>query len=165
MPERSTDSTGVLFVCLGNICRSPLAEGIFVHLARERGVLDRFQIDSCGTGAWHAGERADPRSIAVAAKHGIELPSIARKFEARTDPQHFDWLIPMDRQNHRDLLEAGVPESKLKLMLDFHPDPPTREVPDPYYGGPDGFDKVYEMLTVACEAVLDQLDVGSSSDV
>ena len=77
MPD-AKDQTGVLFVCLGNICRSPLAEGIFIHLARERGVLDRFRVDSCGTGGWHAGERADPRSIAVAAKYGIELPSIAR---------------------------------------------------------------------------------------
>jgi protein-tyrosine phosphatase len=157
MPE-STDQTGVLFVCLGNICRSPLAEGIFIHLARERGVLDRFRVDSCGTGGWHAGERADPRSIAVAAKHGIELPSIARKFDPRRDPIKFDWLIPMDRQNHRDLLDHGVPGEKLRLMLDYHPELKSGEVPDPYYGGPDGFDKVYEMLRVSCDAMLDELN-------
>lgn len=156
-PDSHKDQTGVLFVCLGNICRSPLAEGIFIHLARERGVLDRFNIDSCGTGGWHAGERADPRSIAVAGKHGIELPSRARKFDPRTDIEAFDWLIPMDNQNRRDLLEAGTPESKLRLMLDYHPSPPTREVPDPYYGGPDGFDKVYDMLRVSCEAMLESL--------
>ncbi|MEM9374326.1 MAG: low molecular weight protein-tyrosine-phosphatase [Planctomycetota bacterium] len=157
MTDHSDRPTGVLFVCLGNICRSPLAEGIFIHMARQRGVLDRFNIDSCGTGGWHAGEPADPRSIAVAARHGIELPSRARKFDPRADIDGFDWLIPMDRQNHRDLLDRGVPESKLKLMLDFHPEPPTREVPDPYYGGPDGFDKVYDMLTVSCDAMLDRL--------
>ncbi len=156
MPE-STDQTGVLFVCLGNICRSPLAEGIFIHLARERGVLDRFRVDSCGTGGWHAGERADPRSIAVAAKHGIELPSIARKFDPRRDPINFDWLIPMDRQNHRDLLDHGVPGEKLRLMLDYHPELKSGEVPDPYYGGPDGFDKVYEMLRVSCERMIEEL--------
>lgn len=156
MPD-ADGQTGVLFVCLGNICRSPLAEGIFIHLAQERGVLDRFRVDSCGTGGWHAGERADPRSIAVAAKHGIELPSIARKFDPRRDPADFDWLIPMDRQNQRDLRELGVPGEKLPLMLDFHPSPPAREVPDPYYGGPDGFDKVYEMLRGACEGMLDEL--------
>ncbi len=156
MPE-STDQTGVLFVCLGNICRSPLAEGIFIHLARERGVLDRFRVDSCGTGGWHAGERADPRSIAVAAKHGIELPSIARKFDPRRDPIEFDWLIPMDRQNHRDLLDHGVPGEKLRLMLEYHPELKSGEVPDPYYGGPDGFDKVYEMLRVSCERMIEEL--------
>lgn len=160
MPDRpSIAPTGVLFVCLGNICRSPLAEGIFIHLARERGVLDRFRVDSCGTGGWHAGNRADPRSIAVAAKHGIELASIARKFDPRRDPVDFRWLIPMDRQNHRDLLDAGVPSDRLRLMLDFHPNPPTREVPDPYYGGADGFDKVYDMLRVSCEAMLDEFSV------
>lgn len=156
MPE-STDQTGVLFVCLGNICRSLLAEGIFIHLARERGVLDRFRVDSCGTGGWHAGERADPRSIAVAAKHGIELSSIARKFDPRRDPIEFDWLIPMDRQNHRDLLDHCVPSEKLRLMLDYHPELKSGEVPDPYYGGPDGFDKVYEMLRVSCDAMIDEL--------
>ncbi len=159
MPDQTNRSepTGVLFVCLGNICRSPLAEGIFIHLARERGVLGRFSIDSCGTGGWHAGEPADPRSIAVAAKHGIELPSRARKFDPAADIDGFDWLIPMDRQNHRDLRDHGVPERKLKLILDFHPQPPTREVPDPYYGGPDGFDKVYQMLVRSCEGLLDSL--------
>jgi protein-tyrosine phosphatase len=156
MPEPS-GQVGVLFVCLGNICRSPLAEGIFIHLARERGVLERFRVDSCGTGGWHAGERADPRSIAVAAKHGIELPSIARRFDPRRDPVDFRWLIPMDEQNHRDLLGHGVSAEKLCLMLDFHPSPPMREVPDPYYGGADGFDKVYEMLRGACEGMLDKL--------
>lgn len=151
------DTTGVLFVCLGNICRSPLAEGVFIHLARRRGVLDRFRIDSCGTGGWHCGEGADPRSIAVAAKHGIELPSIARQFDPRRDPADFDWIIAMDRQNRRNLLKAGAPEPKVRLMMSFHPDPPTDEVPDPYYGGPDGFDKVFEMVRVACEGMLREL--------
>jgi protein-tyrosine phosphatase len=149
--------TGVLFVCLGNICRSPLAEGIFIHLARQRGVLERFRIDSCGTGGWHAGECADPRSIAVAAKYGIELPSIARRFDPRRDPVVFDWIIAMDRQNHRNLVKAGAPEEKVRLMMSFHPDPPVDEVPDPYYGGADGFDRVYEMIRVACEGMLDEL--------
>lgn len=159
MPDRTEPTIGVLFVCLGNICRSPLAEGIFIHLARERGVLDRFRVDSCGTGGWHAGNPSDPRSIAVAAKHGIELPSVARKFDPRSDIDGFDLILPMDRQNMRDLIDLGVPEAKLKLMLDHHPSPPSREVPDPYYGGPDGFDKVYEMLRVSCESMLDSLTV------
>jgi protein-tyrosine phosphatase len=157
MSEAGDTRTGVLFVCLGNICRSPLAEGIFIHLARERGVLDRFRVDSCGTGGWHRGERADPRSIAVAAKFGIELPSLARQFDPVRDPNDFDWIIAMDRQNRANLIKAGVPASKVRLMLSFHPSPPTDEVPDPYYGGPDGFDKVYEMVHAACEQMLDGL--------
>ncbi|MCC5822696.1 MAG: low molecular weight phosphotyrosine protein phosphatase [Phycisphaerales bacterium] len=157
MPDRADhpESTGVLFVCLGNICRSPLAEGIFLHQARQRDMLDRFRVDSCGTGAWHAGEPADPRSVAVAAKHGIELPSIARQFDPRRDAAEFDWIIAMDRQNQHNLIKAGAPKDRVRLMMSFHPDPPVEEVPDPYYGGPDGFDKVYEMLRVACEGILD----------
>ena len=153
----SDSTTGVLFVCLGNICRSPLAEGIFIHQARERGVLDRFRVDSAGTGGWHAGERADPRSLDVASKHGIKLPSRARKFDAHTDPDSFEYLIAMDKQNARDMIERGAPEDRVHLMLSFHPDPPCEEVPDPYYGGPDGFDHVYDMLRGACEGLLEHL--------
>lgn len=160
MADRSAEPnkpTGVLFVCLGNICRSPLAEGIFIHMARERGVLERFRIDSCGTGAWHAGEPADPRSVAVASKHGIELPSIARQFDPRRDVEEFGWIIAMDRQNRHNLVKAGAPDERVRLMMSFHPDPPVDEVPDPYYGGPDGFDKVYDMLRAACEGMLAEL--------
>ncbi len=148
--------TGVLFVCLGNICRSPLAEGIFIHLARERGVLDRLLVDSAGTGGWHVGNRADPRSIAVANKHGIELPSRARTFDdGGAEAERFPWLIAMDKQNQRDMIARGAPRDSVHLMLSFHPDPPTDEVPDPYYGGDDGFDRVYTMLTKACEGLID----------
>lgn len=156
------EQIGVLFVCLGNICRSPLGEGIFLHMARQRGVLDRFDVDSCGTGAWHAGERADPRSIAVAKKHGIELPSIARPFDPQRDVERFDLFLAMDRQNERDLLSAGAPEAKVRLMRSF--DPTLKDVhgedldvPDPYYGRGDGFQRVYDMLTRACEGLLDEL--------
>ena len=150
-----SDRVGVLFVCLGNICRSPLAEGIFIHLARERGVLDRLDIDSAGTGGWHGGNRADPRSIAVAHKHGIELPSRARMFEhGAREAERFPGLIAMDKQNQREMINRGAPRENVHLMLSFHPSPPTDEVPDPYYGGDDGFDRVYEMLVGACEGLL-----------
>ncbi len=152
------DKTGVLFVCLGNICRSPLAEGIFIHLAHERGVLDRLRVDSAGTGGWHVGNRADPRSIAVAHKHGIELPSRARTFDdGAHEAELFPWLIAMDRQNQRDMIARGAPREHVHLMLSFHPDPPCEEVPDPYYGGDEGFDSVYEMLASACAGLLDRL--------
>ncbi|MEZ6317889.1 MAG: low molecular weight protein-tyrosine-phosphatase [Phycisphaerales bacterium] len=100
---------GVLFVCLGNICRSPLAEGIFIHIARERGVLDRFRVDSAGTGGWHVGNPPDPRSVAVARKHGIELPSRARTFDdGLRESERFEWLIAMDRENEADMLARGA---------------------------------------------------------
>src|SRR5690606_7439702 len=84
-PADMVDKTGVLFICMGNICRSPLAEGIFIHKARDRGVIDRFLVDSCGTGGWHVGERADPRARAVARKYNVELPSCARQLHLPTD--------------------------------------------------------------------------------
>lgn len=150
----------VLFVCMGNICRSPVAEGVFLHLARERGVTDRFVVDSAGTGGWHAGERPDPRSLAVAAKHGVQLPGVARQVRP-SDFEEFDRLIVMDRENHSTLLERGAPRAKLEFLLAHHPDPASlprgTEVPDPYYGGPDGFDAMYAMIHAACSALLERL--------
>lgn len=156
---------GVLFVCLGNICRSPLAEGIFIHLARERGTLHRFDVDSCGTGAWHVGHDADPRSIRVAARYGIRLVHEARQLEPHTDFPRFHLLIPMDRSNMRGVLVAGsryaVNPSRVRLMRAFDPThTPTAdipEVPDPYEGGDDGFEHVFQMLHRACGGLLDRL--------
>ncbi len=156
------DRIGVLFVCLGNICRSPLAEGLFIEAARKRSMLERFDIDSCGTGGWHIGNRADPRSLAVARKHHIDLPSRARQLKAPDDFARFEWILAMDRSNHEDLITSGADAQRVHLMMGFHPDHaqnPTSapDVPDPYYGGPDGFDKVFEMLTGACEGLLDRV--------
>jgi protein-tyrosine phosphatase len=154
---------GVLFVCLGNICRSPLAEGIFLHLARERGVADRFRVDSAGTGGWHAGEGADPRSVAVGGKNGVHLPSIARRIDPDNDfadPESggFDTIIAMDRANHRDLLDEGAPSDRVFLMRSFDATAADRaEVPDPYYGGDRGFDDVFDMLSRASAGLLDHL--------
>ena len=156
MSEQS--KTSVLFVCLGNICRSPLADGIFVHLVHQRGLADKFHIDSCGTGAWHVGNPPDPRSILVAAKNNIDLTNLrARQFDAETDPSEFDWIIPMDSSNHRELINQGTPIAKVRLMRSYDPTLTGNnapDVPDPYYGGDDGFDKVYEMLMRACEGML-----------
>jgi protein-tyrosine phosphatase len=168
----------VLFVCLGNICRSPLAEGVFIELARERGVLDRLRIDSAGTGAWHVGKRADPRSIAVARKHGIELPSVARQIDPRADFVHpddpdapgFDWLIAMDRSNAARMLSLGASRQRVRLLRSFDrslagvpADSPDLEVPDPYYGGESGFDDSYSMIRRACEGLLDALLAGDGA--
>ncbi|MBL4591005.1 MAG: low molecular weight phosphotyrosine protein phosphatase [Phycisphaerales bacterium] len=154
----TTEPKRVLFVCLGNICRSPLAEAIFLHLIEQRGIADRFIVDSCGTGGWHAGNRADPRSIMVGAKNGITVDSIARKFDQSTDPDGFDLFLAMDAANKNDLIDLGVDPAKIRLMRSFDPSTPNApDVPDPYYGGDNGFDKVYEMLLSSCTGLLDSL--------
>jgi protein-tyrosine phosphatase len=153
------ERTGVLFVCLGNICRSPLAEGIFVDKAGRRGVLERFDVGSCGTGAWHAGERADPRSIAVARKYGIELTGVARALDPGRDLARYGLLVAMDRSNVRNLVRAGADPGRVKLMRSFDPTLTGRpeselEVPDPYEWEGDGFERVFKMLDAACEGLL-----------
>jgi protein-tyrosine phosphatase len=153
----------LLFVCMGNICRSPLAEGVFDHLARSRGVRAHFTIDSCGTGGWHAGELADPRARRVAERAGFTLTHRARQLRA-DDLDAFDLILAMDRANLRALQHAGAAPHHARLLREFDPavpvgtlsgDPP--EVPDPYYGADRGFDEVHEMLTAACNGLLDAL--------
>ena len=153
--------TSVLFVCLGNICRSPLAEGIFYHLVESRGVGDRFRVDSAGTGAYHAGERPDSRSIAVASDHGIRLSGVARQV-APDDMVRFDVIVAMDRSNRRSLERmrghgAHSGNAEIVMMRDFDPEPGGPDVPDPYYGGPDGFERVYGILERCCGRLLDAL--------
>lgn len=152
----------LLFVCLGNICRSPLAEGIFLHLAGERGVRDRFEVDSCGLGSWHAGESPDRRACAAAESRGVSLACVARKIDVRRDFDRFDLLLPMDLENRDRLLEIGAPRERVRLIRSFDPlllGAPEFDqvVPDPYYGGPEGFDRVFEMLERACDGLLAQL--------
>ena len=154
--------TKILFVCMGNICRSPLAEAVFRHKAGERQVADRFEIDSAGTSGYHAGEPADPRMRETAATHGIDVTSRARGVETN-DFGHFDLLICMDENNREDLLNRGAPEAKLRLLLECDPEAPIVEVPDPYYGGPEGFRTVYMLVNQACAALLDQLVEPASS--
>ena len=163
MPPNSS-LTSVLFVCLGNICRSPLAEGVFRDLARHRGVEHMFEIDSAGTGAWHAGEPPDRRSIAVAAAHGIQLEGRARKVTPQ-DLERFDLIVAMDGENLRDLehMAGGSPgaAARLSLLRDSDPEGGDKDVPDPYYGGPGGFETVYDMVRRSCEALLDDLQDGT----
>lgn len=151
------DKAALLFICMGNICRSPLAEGIFIHKARARGVLDRFLIDSCGTGGWHVGECADPRALEVARKNGVELPSCARQIDPAADFERFDLLLPMDRSNLHHLSGLGAPPDRTRLLRSFDPEALKTgdlDVPDPYWGGDDGFDKVFAMLDRACDGLL-----------
>ena len=155
----SEQRIGVLFVCLGNICRSPLAKLIFTDLTLRRGVRDRFEIDSCGTGHWHVGKGADPRSVATALRRGIDATHTARRLQPESDFTRFDYLLAMDTDNRENLLHAGAPADRVFLMRSFDPalqeEPEHRlVVPDPYYGGSDGFDRVYDMLEAACEGFL-----------
>ncbi len=146
----------VLFVCMGNICRSPLAEGVFLHKLRERDVEHRFDVDSAGTGGWHAGDRADARMRKVAAEHGVELPSRARQV-TQDDWHRFDHILCMDDVNHEELLAMGAPAASLRLLLSVDPAAQVREVPDPYYGGTDGFELVFTLVDQACDVLLDTL--------
>lgn len=151
--------TRVLFVCLGNICRSPAAEGVFLHLLAEAGLSDVFAVDSAGTGSWHVGRPADPRMLEAARRRGIHLPSRARQIEA-ADLQRFDHILTMDADNLAALhqLQRRAPGTASIRPLVVH----CRrlrapEVPDPYYGGPEGFERVLDLLEDACAGLLETL--------
>ena len=161
MDNTAPDSprTSVLFVCLGNICRSPLAEGIFLDLVAEAGLSDRFEIDSAGTGSWHVGEPPDARATLVASQHGVELTSRARQLTA-DDLLHFDWVIAMDRENLRNIermADAAGSDAEIHLLREFDPEGEGDDVPDPYYGGASGFENVYAMVHRSCQRLLDRL--------
>ncbi|MCW5765989.1 MAG: prepilin-type N-terminal cleavage/methylation domain-containing protein [Phycisphaeraceae bacterium] len=144
----------VLFVCLGNICRSPLAEAIFRHKARQRGLDGRVEIASCGTGHWHVGGPADERTIAVARKNGVPIDHVARQLDPERDFGSFDLIIAMDRQNEATLVSRGAPRERVRMMMEFWAEGGRGEVPDPYTGGPEHFDEVFAMLDRACEGLL-----------
>lgn len=144
----------LLFVCLGNICRSPLAEGIMKHKIVELG-LD-WEVDSAGTGGWHAGDLPDSRSIQVAKKHGIDLTyQRARKLRS-IDYEAFDRIYVMDSMNYQDVKRLANEEEYDKIELIMNEVEPHRNinVPDPYYGEGDGFENVFQMLDSACDAII-----------
>jgi protein-tyrosine phosphatase len=150
----------VCFVCLGNICRSPTAEGVMRHLVDSRGLADQIEIDSAGTGAWHVGAKADRRARESAARRGIRLESIARQV-SHEDFESFDYLVAMDRSNLADL-ERLAPsreaKGKIRLLRSFDPGAPTgAAVPDPYYGGEGGFEEVLDICEAGCRALLEYL--------
>jgi protein-tyrosine phosphatase len=149
----------VLFVCLGNICRSPLAEGCFEHLVGERGLSERFVIDSAGTGAWHVGEKADRRMRQTAERHGFRLTSLARQF-VEADFDRFDHILAMDKSNLHDILyldRQDLHSDRVRLFREFDPEPGDYQVPDPYYGGDQGFDHVYDIVDRTTDAILARL--------
>jgi protein-tyrosine phosphatase len=149
----------VLFVCMGNICRSPTAHGIFQHLVREQGLAGEIAVDSAGTIGYHVGEAPDPRSTQTASKHGIDLTPQRARQVSHQDYIEQDYILAMDFDNLRNM-QLQCPDDykhKLKLLLDYHPDEFLDQVPDPYYGGESGFDRVYDMVEVACKALLEHI--------
>ncbi len=149
----------ILFVCMGNICRSPAAEGIFKQLVEEAGLSGRITCDSAGTIGYHAGDRADSRMRAAASSRGYSLDSLSRRVRP-ADFDEFDHIIAMDREN-MDVLQqlAGIHPGKarLSMMCDYATRHRESEVPDPYYGGGRGFDRVLDILEDACAGLLDKL--------
>ena len=147
----------VLFVCLGNICRSPTGEGVFQHLVEEQGVADQFKIDSAGTAGYHIGAKADARMREHASRRGYDLNSLARKFAA-SDFDQFDLIIPMDRENLQDIKQLmddpNRSSADIKLLSEFLDDSWPTDVPDPYYGGAEGFEYVVDMIEAACPEIL-----------
>ncbi len=151
----------VLFVCLGNICRSPAAEGVFIDLLKKRSLMGSFDIDSAGTSGHHAGERADERMINHALKRGIELPSRSRKLTS-SDFKRFDYVVVMDDSNFENSCSLLAPEEealkeKILKMADFATSFVETEVPDPYFGGAAGFEKVLDMVEEASEHLLTKI--------
>ena len=149
----------VLFVCLGNICRSPLAENVFRHLVEEAGLEDQFEIDSAGTGSWHVGERPDDRATATALARGIEVVGCARQVTP-DDLVIFDYVLAMDRDNLRELehmARQGPATARIELLRAYDPEQEGGDVPDPYYGGATGFENVFDIVSRSCRNLLASL--------
>jgi protein-tyrosine phosphatase len=154
----SKKEISVLFVCMGNICRSPTAEGVFRHHASEAGLSDRVFIDSAGTHAYHVGEPPDRRAIAAAERRGVSLHDIRARRVSDADFERFDYIIAMDEDNVARLQEQGSPEhhSKVRLFLEFSAGG-EQDVPDPYYGGAAGFERVLDLVEDASRGLLETL--------
>lgn len=149
-------TTRVLFVCMGNICRSPTVEGVFTKLVHDAGLAHAFEIDSAGTIGHHAGDPPDPRSQRHAAKRGIDLSHLRARQVTRDDFERFDHVLAMDRDNLRALLDRCPPEHRAKVRLFLEGETPD-EVPDPYYGGADGFERVLDLAFSGSERLLKRL--------
>ena len=149
----------VCFVCLGNICRSPSAEGVMRSLLEEKHPTATVDVQSAGTSAWHVGERPDPRSRAAASTRGIVVDGKAQHFEAK-DFERFDYVLALDASNQADVLALATSEEekeKVHLLLDFDPAHQGQDVPDPYYGGVNGFEHVLDLCEAACAGLLEHM--------
>jgi protein-tyrosine phosphatase len=166
-PRAATRPTRLLFVCLGNICRSPTAEGVMRSLVRRAGLADGVHVDSAGTGGWHIGSAPDERATAAAGSRGIVLEGRARQVRPE-DFSEFDLLIAMDRSNLRELRRLADDEEqrqRVRLLREFDPAGASGgdlDVPDPYYGSPGGFEEVLDLVEAACEGLLTQIQAGEA---
>lgn len=155
----------ICFVCQGNIIRSPLAENMFRHLVEERGISNKFQLDSAGTSAYHVGEAPDRRMRQVAAEHGFKYTGQARQFR-REDLINHDLIIVMDKNNRQilaSLAEDQAQINKIRMMREFDPQGDGNlDVPDPYYGGVEGFQETFQIVKRSCEGLLEVLESGLS---
>ncbi len=163
----SNKITRILFVCTGNICRSPLAEAVLRTELERRGVESRFEVESAGTDAYHVGEPADPRMRAVARRHGIDVRTRSRRV-TRADLDANDYVFAMDAGHHRTLRHEARDESIEKKIVMFRAHDPEvndrdfPDVPDPWYGGTDGFERVYEIVSRTCVRIADELLNGAN---
>jgi protein-tyrosine phosphatase len=151
----------ILFVCMGNICRSPTAEGVFAKLVKEAGLEHAIASDSAGTADYHVGEAPDPRACASAAQRGYDLKDLRARQVARGDFEKFDYVLAMDEQNLWELKRVCPPEFLPKLhMFTEYASRGACDVPDPYYGGPQGFEAMYTILHRSCEGFLEAVTAG-----
>lgn len=156
----SSDPIRVLFVCLGNICRSPLAEGVFRDLVEKAGLGARIEADSAGTGSWHIGEAPDARTRATARRRGFDLSRIRARQLERRDLERFDLVLVMDKSNLHDTLALdpeGDHGQRVRLFREFDPEPEHYQVPDPYTGGREGFEQVQDIVERTSRALLEHL--------
>jgi protein-tyrosine phosphatase len=152
------EKTSVLFVCMGNICRSPTAEGVFRHFVEQAGMSDRVEVDSAGTHAYHSGEPADRRSSAAAERRGYSLSDIRARRVEDDDFERFDFVVAMDKDNLAMLHEQSETEYRHKISLFMaHASGPEDEVPDPYYGGVTGFERALDLVEEASRGLLETL--------
>lgn len=159
LPGTRDERIAVLFVCMGNICRSPLAEAVFRHLVRERGLEDRFFIDSAGTSGYHRGSPPDRRSAETAQRRGIELTGGSRQL-ATADLRRFDYVVAMDADNLEGiqaLQQRAGGTARVARLREWDPDPDHGNVPDPYYGGPGGFDDVHDIVERGVAGLLEHI--------
>ncbi|MCP4699629.1 MAG: low molecular weight phosphotyrosine protein phosphatase [Gammaproteobacteria bacterium] len=149
----------VLFVCMGNICRSPSAEGVFTQLIKRELLHDKIRVDSAGTHAYHVGDPPDQRAQEAAQRRDIDLSQLRGRKATRADFDEFDYILAMDRDNYADLRAQCSSEQakKLFLFLDFAPQLKVKDVPDPYYGGPHGFEQVLDLIQAAAEGLLAEI--------
>jgi protein-tyrosine phosphatase len=147
----------VLFVCMGNICRSPLAQGVFEDVLRREGLEDEVEVDSAGTGSWHVGSPPDDRALSAASLRGVDISSQRARRITPEDCQNFDYILTMDEENYHMVSSLCRGSAVMRPFLDFATDSPEREVPDPYYGGPDGFELVLDLVEEASEGLLEDI--------